>query len=203
MAGKTGFIHSCNDVKIKKGSYHLSLKESGFTDAQIKILWDFYVSRSFAASTGDPISLETCGWHDTQSKTDGLPVLESALAAAAGLASFCIIRNKTIRDTLGQMDLSNERICVSHSRAVLAQSFTYESDENETIKIKSAESRINAIFRHIRNSFAHGNTYFFPNGNCLLIDKDGSKTTAAILIPKESLWDWIAIVDKSKAYYNL
>ena len=203
MAGMAKFIHTCNDVKIEKAPHHLSLKESGFSDDQIKILWDFYVSRSFAATTGDPISLEVCGWHDSQSKTDGFPALESTLAAAAGLPSFCIIRNKTIKDTLRQMDLSNERICVSHARAVLAQNFTYESDENENVKIKSSESRINAIFRHTRNSFAHGNTYFFPNGNCLLLDKDGSKITAAILIPKQSLWEWISIVDRKNAYYNL
>lgn len=203
MPGMTGFEHSCADEKIEKAPYHISLKESGFTDDQIKVLWDFYVSRSFAAATGNPISLESCGWHDTQSKTDGFPALESALASSAGLASFCIIRNKTIKDTLSQMDLSNDRICISHSRAVLAQNFTYESDENEIVKIKSGESRINAIFRHIRNSFAHGNTYFFPNGNCLLIDKDGSKTAAAILVPKQALWDWIAIVDKNKTYYDL
>jgi hypothetical protein len=161
MAGMTGFTHCCNDAKIEKSQYNLSLKESGFTDDQIKIIWDFYVSRSFAAHTEAPISLESYGWHNTQSKTDGLPALENELAAAAELSSFCIIRSKTIKDTLGQMDLSNERICVSHSRAVLAQSFTYEPDENENVKIKSSESRIDAIFRHIRNSFAHGNTYFF------------------------------------------
>ena len=101
------------------------------------------------------------------------------------------------------MDLANDRICISHPRAVLTQNFTYESDENEIVKIKSTESRINAIFRHIRNSFAHGNTYFFPNGNCLLIDKYRTKTTAAILIPKQSLWDWISIVDRKKAYYDI
>lgn len=203
MAGMKGFIHNCTDTKIKKSPYHVTLKESGFTEDQINILWDFYVSRSFAAATGNPISLETCGWHDTQSKTDGFPALENALASTAGLTSFCIIRNNTIKDTLDQMDLSNEQICVSHSRAVLKQDFTYESDENEDAKIKSRENRINAIFRHIRNSFAHGNTYFFPNGNCLLVDKDGSKITSAILVPKQALWDWIAIVDKNNAYYSL
>ena len=203
MAGMAGFVHSCDDEKIEKAPYHLALKESGFTGDQINILWDFYVSRSFAAATGNPISIESCGWHDTQSKTDGFPALESELASAAGISAFCIIRNKTIKDTLSQMDLANDRICVSHPRAVLSQNFTYESDENETVKIKSGESRINAIFRHIRNSFAHGNTYFFPNGNCLLIDKDGSKTTAAILIPKQALWDWISIVDRKKAYYDI
>lgn len=193
----------CANCKKLEANVREAVKQLGIEATIEKVLWDFYVSRSFAAATGNPISLEACGWHDTQSKTDGYPALESALASTAGLSSFCIIRNKTIKDTLRQMDLSNERICVSHPRAVLTQNFTFESDENETVKIKSGESRINAIFRHIRNSFAHGNTYFFPTGNCLLIDKDGSKTTAAILVPKQALWDWIAIVDKYKTYYDL
>ena len=61
---------------------------------------------------------------------------------------------------------------VPHPRAVLTQNFTFESDENETVKIKSGESRINAIFRHIRNSL-HMGTHIFSLQNCLLIDKDG------------------------------
>ena len=35
MPGMTGFEHSCADEKIEKAPYHISLKESGFTDDQI------------------------------------------------------------------------------------------------------------------------------------------------------------------------
>jgi hypothetical protein len=90
------------------------------------MLRDFYVSRSFAESTRNPISLEKCGWNETRSKKDGYPALEETLSMAAGIASFCIIRNKTIKDTLSQMDLSNSRICISHPRAVLTQKCTKE-----------------------------------------------------------------------------
>jgi hypothetical protein len=44
---------------------------------------------------------------------------------------------------------------------------------------------------------------FFPNDNCLLLDKDGTTVSAAVLISKQALWDWISIVDKNKAYYDL
>ena len=200
MAGLSGFVHRCNDSKVNIIPYSSSLKDSGFSDEALTVLWDFYVSRSFAASTGNPISLEKCGWHDTQSKTEGCPALEKELVSNAGFISFAVIRSKTIKDTLAQMDLNNEHICVSHPRAVFMQNFSYESDEN--VRIKSMESRIHALFRHIRNSLAHGNTCFFPNNNCLLIDKDGTKVTAAILLPKQALWDWISIVDKNKKYYD-
>ena len=64
------------------------------------------------------------------------------------------------------------------------------------------ESRIKALFRHMRNSFAHGNTYFFDNNMVLLEDKDGGKITATILLPVHSLVDWIFIVDKNGNYYS-
>lgn len=202
MAGMTGFIHSCSETKVQKNKYRCALRDSDFSDSECNLIWDFYVARSFAATTGDPIFLDTYGWQTTQSNTDGLPALENQLAVAAGISSLCIVRNKTIKDTLSQMDLGQERLCVTHTRAVLMQNFSYEATENETVTIKSEESRINAIFRHIRNSFAHGNTFFFPNDMCLLEDKDGKKVTAAILIPKQVLLDWIYIVDKNHFHYK-
>ena len=100
------------------------------------------------------------------------------------------------------LDLYDDDICISHAKAVLIQKFKCNPDENEQVKIESIESRINAIFRHIRNSFAHGNTFFFDNGMCLLEDKDGSSITAEILIHQKSLVEWIYIVDRDNKYYK-
>lgn len=58
--------------------------------------------------------------------------------------------------------------------------------------------KIKCLFRHIRNAFAHGNTYFFENENVLLEDKDGKKVTARILIPQQALLEWTGIIDKSR-----
>lgn len=198
IAGKT---HRCDEAKVEKNLYRRSLKDSGFNDYQCNTIWDFYVARSFAAATGNQISLDNFGWKNTNSKVDGLPALEERMKTAASLPEFCIIRSRTINDTLAAMDLLNSRICISHPRAVIMQDFSFESDENEQVKIKSGESRINAIFRHIRNSFAHGNTYFFENGMCLLEDKDKGKITAEILVSKQSVLDWIQIVDRNHSYY--
>lgn len=43
------------------------------------------------------------------------------------------------------------------------------------------------MFAYIRNTFAHGNTYYFDNENVLLEDKDQRKITAWILIPMQAL----------------
>ena len=202
MAGLKGFTHSCEENLIDKNLFRCSLRDSSFSNEESTLIWDFYVARSFAAATGDPITLESYGWNDTNSKTNGYPALESALAQNSGISAFGIIRGKTIKDTLAAMGLNHDSICITHPRAVLTQNFYYESDENEVARVKSNESRVNAIFRHIRNSFAHGNTYFFDNEMCLLEDKDGCKLSAEILIPRRSLVDWIYIVDKDGVHYT-
>lgn len=202
MSGMKGFVHSCTEKTINKKAYGCSLKNSSFTDLEINMIWDFYVARSFAASTNNAISLKAYGWDTSTGKTSGLPALEKALAQNAGITSFAIIRYKTIKDTLQAMGLSDDYICITHPRAVLTQRYSAVSDENENIKIHSEENRIAAIFRHIRNSLAHGNTYFFDNGMCLLEDKDVNTKTAAILMPKQSLIDWIFIVDQNSTYYT-
>lgn len=201
MAGKNGFIHKCQSPKVNISSFKKGLKDSPFSPEQIAIIWDFYVSRSFAASTGLLIELVDYGWKNSPSKVDGLPKLEEDLASAAGIDSICFIRAKTIKDTLSAMDLSGEMICVEHPRAVLKQNHNVKVDENEQCKIESSESRIVCLFRHIRNSLAHGNTYFFENGRVLLIDKDGNTITAAILIQQRTLLDWISVVDYNQNFY--
>lgn len=199
MAGLRDFSHSCSEDKVMKIDHKCSLKNFSFSDTECRTIWDFYVSRSFAAETGLSISLSDYGWSSTQSNTDGFPALERRLAETAGIESFCIVRSNTIKDTLQQMGLSQDRICTAHPRAVLMQNFDIVIDENENTTINSKESRINAIFRHIRNSFAYGNTYLFPNGRCLLEDKEGSKKiTDEILLPCEALLLWIDIIDKER-----
>ena len=201
ISGMSGFEHICNNDKTNIELFRCSLKDSPFTDEEVSLIWDFYVSHSFAADTGSPVSLSDYGWKDTVSKTDGFPALEDALASNAGIARFCIIRCKTIKDTLKAMDLSNNYMCIAHPRAVMMQDFGCETDENEITKISFKESRINALFRHIRNALAHNNMFIFDNGMCLLQDKDKSKITASILFPQRSLIDWIYIVDKNRSKY--
>lgn len=202
MSGMEGFVHNCNENKVEKVEYRKTLRESKLASEECNLIWDFYVSRSFAAKTGNPIDLNVCGWKDTISKIDGYPALEKALADNAGILDFCIIRSKKLTDTRRALDLSNSRICVSHARAVMLQDYGVEANENEELKYTFVESRIKALFRHMRNSFAHGNTYFFDNNMVLLEDKDGGKITATILLPVHSLVDWIFIVDKNGNYYS-
>ena len=205
MAGMNGFMHHCSDDKVSKTANKKSLADSPFSYAQIDMLWDFYVTHTISGGSGLERSVSDYGWKKDDNKKDGYPALEKELIAKAGLSnSICFIRSATCKDTLSAMDLSNYAICVEHPRAVLLQKYSTTVDENEKISFSGGgENHVNCLFRHIRNSFAHGNTYFFDNGTILLEDMDKSRVTAAILVRQQTLLDWIALIDKDKRFYIL
>ena len=173
-----------------------SITNSGLTPEEIDLIWDFYVTKSPAEQSGQSISFISYGWEDTTSKENGFRALEEALAHEAGLDSFVFVRAKTIKDTLNANDLGNDRISIERSRAVLMQNYSISIDEKEKMTLKSSESRVKCLFRHIRNAFAHGNTYFLGQRMIVLEDKEGKTITARILIPLQCLLDWITVVDK-------
>ncbi len=204
MAGMTGFSHRCEEPKVEKIKYKKPIRLSAFSKEQIDMIWDFYVTCSFAGESGQPKSLEEYGWRLGKNREKILNSLEVALMSKAGIPKLCSIRSSSIKDTLLQCDLSNSLICPVHPRIVVQQKYSVTVDENEKITFAGGgENRIVCLFRHIRNAFAHGNTYFFDNGTVLLEDKDGSKITAEILVNQQTLLDWIKIIDKDERFYRL
>ena len=203
MAGMTGFAHKCESKKTEWQLYKGSLKESSFSHTQVSMIWDFYVTHTFVGESGQAYTLEDYGWDLSKNREKTLKMLEEQLSKAAGINKLCCIRSSTIKDTLATCDLGGKHICIEHPRAVLMQNFNLTVDENETIKFAGGgENRVTCLFRHIRNSFAHGNTYFFDS-TVLLEDKDKQKITAKILLQQKTLLDWISIIDKDKKYYEL
>lgn len=206
MAGKTGFEHRCEKDKVQKSEYKKSLKDSAFSHAQINMIWDFYVTHAISGGTGLTRTLENYGWENTNSATTGYGAVEKVLFSDKYFEKICFIRSNKCAHTLAAMDLANDRICVEHTRAVMLQNYHITVDENDTPTFDSnnpAESKLTAFFRHIRNAFAHANTYFFNNGMVLLEDKDKSKATASILIKQQTLLDWIKVIDKDENFYVL
>lgn len=110
------------------------------------------------------------------------------------MSAFCLIKSDDIVNTLDSMNLT-EKICVEHPRAVLKQNFKVTVLEDGTAVIAQQESRLECLFRHIRNSLAHNHTYLFENNNILLEDcEENGKVSARILIPRDSLLEWIKII---------
>ena len=205
MAGMTGFTHKCESPKTEWQLYKCSLKESSFSHAQVSMIWDFYVTHSFTGGSGQSYTLEDYGWDlSDNSRERTLKTLENQLLKAAGIDKLCCIRSKTIKDTLKACNFNEKYICTEHPRAVLMQRHSVTIDENETMKFAGGgENRITCLFRHIRNSFAHGNTYFFNGNTILLEDKDSTTPTGMILLRQKTLLDWISLIDKDKKYYEL
>lgn len=190
--------HICTSKKYDIQNRKMAIKDSGFSADEVNLIWDFYVTKSPAEQSAQSISFINYGWADTTNKENGYPALENALAKDAGIESFYMIRATSIKKTLNLVDLGNKTICIEHPRAVLMRKYSISVDEKEKMKFTRSESRVACLFRHIRNSFAHGNTYFFENDMMLLEDKDKSTVTSRILLPRKSLLSWIDITDKDK-----
>ncbi len=204
MAGMKGFEHNCSSEKAIIADYKKSLMESEYSFAQIDMIWDFYVTHALGGTSGLKRELLDYGWDKTEYGECGYNALEKLISESAGIEKLCFIRSKSCKDTLALMDLSNDRMCVNHPRAVLLQKYSTTVDENENIQFAGGgENHISCLFRHIRNSFAHGNTYFFDNKTVLLEDKDGNTVSARILIKMQTLLDWIALIDRDQNYYAL
>lgn len=196
MAGKTGCVHKCEGNRLNPNGYAISLRDSSFSEHECNIIWDFYVSHAISdKNTID--NLLAYGWSITNSKTDGYPALEKSLANAAGLAEFHLIRSTDIKDTLSAMSLTGTMVCIDHPRAVMKRNASTKVNENETLEFTESEGRVLCIMRHVRNSLAHNNTYFFQNDMLMLEDKEKTKITARILMEKKALLDWIKIIDKN------
>ena len=190
------YIHNCGNDKVKIDNYIKSILRMGFSDIQLKNIINFYLCNTPMLKNDkndSPFGLKTLksyGWVGNQ-----LSKLEGKLLKAANIGNFILIKSDRIDETLKNMDLS-EKICIEHPRAVLKQNFSVTVKENGTANISETETRMECLFRHIRNPIAHNHTYCFDNGNIILEDRDEKGIiSAVILMPKQALLEWIDIVD--------
>jgi hypothetical protein len=94
----------------------------------------------------------------------------------------------------------NKPIDIDTPRIVCLSPFTIADEEAPKAKVGEAES----VLTHIRNAFAHGNTYYFDNKYVLFEDKDQrGSITARILLSQQSLIDWIRLIDHESRYYEI
>jgi hypothetical protein len=199
------YVHSCNNAKVEMVVYRKNLSDSTasvYTPEQFQSIIDYYVSKAPVIKNngaGDAFglrSLSEIGW-----KGSGLGTLERELIKSSEM-TLVFIRSDAITHTLKAMDLDT-RICCEHPRAVLKQSFKLKAKENGEIEVTNSETRMECLFRHIRNSLAHGRTYIFNNSNIMLEDcDDNGVLSARILIKAQTLIDWMAIIDHPDNYLN-
>lgn len=135
-------------------------------------------------------SLKDYGWTGTAAMSR----LEGQLLKAANMGIFCFIKSDTIDETLASMGLG-EKMCIEHPRAVLKQNVKVALFEDGSTEVRQQETRMECLFRHMRNSIAHNHTYLFDNGNIMIEDRDDNgRVSARILAPKSILLEWMKIV---------
>lgn len=193
------FLHNCGGSKVRIKENIKSITDMNFENKQVLDILEFYLFHAPVLKSGKDDdefglkSLKKYGW----SGNSAINKLEGRLLKASSIAVFCFIKSDSITQTLESMDLLDE-ICVQHPRAVLKQNCSSSIQEDGTTVISQHETRMECLFRHIRNSFAHNHTYLFENDNILLEDSDESgKISARILMPKKALIEWMDIIKKT------
>ena len=192
------YIHNCGEEKVKMDVYAKSITDMGFARDKILEILIFYLFQApvlksnKAADVFGLKSLKDYGWVGNADMSK----LEGRLLKASGIGNFCFIKADSINQTLEAMDLS-DKICIIHPRAVIKQNHMVTIQEDGKAVINQQETRMECLFRHLRNSLAHNHTYLFDNDNILLEDSDDSGCiTARILMPKQALIDWMTIIMK-------
>lgn len=191
-----------SDISIS-GQDESGEKECLCTPEIFRRIVDFYVSKAPVLKNNKKDtegfglrSLKDLGWVGNT----GLGRLEAELKSSADLTLY-FIRSNSIDSTLESMNLDG-CICIEHARGVLQQKHNIVLKENGEVSITPDESRMECLFRHIRNSLAHGRTYSFNNGYIMLEDMDNqsNKITARLLIKFQSLIEWIEIIGNPEKY---
>lgn len=187
--------------------FQSSLYETNELNAEeSSAIWDFYVSKSPASSAAQKRSASSYGLKE-------LPYDEMLEIAGFSSANREMLMATDISGVLNELDLSIERkvkgrdkkmpveIDIDTPRFVCMQNFTIKDRSKQA---SPSISKPITLLTHIRNSLAHGCTFFLPNRNVLFQDKaagNKGKTTAMILMPTACLITWIRLIDYTGKYY--
>lgn len=183
--------------------FHKAIYNIGLPKEQEAAIWDFYVTHAIASSASQKRSAKDYG-------RSQLPWEEMKIVAGIRKDNVKILLANSINDTLKKYDLivtegKGERktlkaIDIDVLRIVCTTPYKIADENPPASKVGEAES----VLTHIRNSFAHGMTYFFDNGNVMFEDKASSgQITARMILRKQTLLDWIGLIDKENRYYVL
>lgn len=179
-----------------------SINESGFSSDEIAMIWEFYVTKAIAKSAEQRRTVA-----DYNLKQ--LPLHNMLQLAGVAIENAKVLCANSINRTLANMDLQivegtgdrkqNKPIDIDICRIVCVTPYSIADEEKPKPCVGEAES----ILTHIRNSLAHGLTYFLDNGNVLFEDKDNrGGITARMIVKQECLLTWIELIDHEHRFYG-
>ncbi len=188
------YIHNCGSELFNESDYVCCLSDMGFSEEEVINIYKFYVEQALTLRNNENaiFNLRRLSDYGSHGGSD-MSRLEGQLLRTANLSNFILIKAETINNTLEVMNLK-DRICIEHPRAVMKQNYKVSINEDGSVNLSQSETRMECLFRHIRNSLAHGQTYYFRNDMLMLEDSDGKNITARIVISKQALLDWITII---------
>ncbi len=182
----------------------MSISECGYWSRdEISEIWDFYVTKSVASSSSQRRTAANYGLKfipfDTILTFSGVPDNRRDMLKA-----------DSIPGVLKEYDFeyfkkgTNEQVAIDidSPRLVCIQPYSI-TDRGEPVA--KGDGKGVTLLTHIRNSLAHGLTFFFDNGMMLLEDKAGGssgKTTAMMLLPQTALLDWLRAIDINAQFYS-
>lgn len=184
--------------EYKKSIYDLGLDKDSET-----ILWDFYVTKAICNSASQKRTPSDYGLK----KIPYERMLE--VAGITPLNAVPLLAN-TMPKTLERLGLNTtegkgkdkREIGIETTPCRFAFITPYTISDNDIPKGNCGKGE--SLLTHVRNAFAHGNTYFFKDGTMLLEDKDQrGNITARIIIKVETLFAWIKLIDKNEKYYHI
>lgn len=193
------YIHSCKSQSVELAHKKISFSAISYTNDEFKTIISFFlleapIEKEKTDGSKNQKSLKDYEWYGNPKLSN----LERELLKSSDIPMFCFIKSDSINETLKQM-LLFDNICTEHPRAVLKLNYKVTVYESGQTELQTTESRMECLFRHIRNALAHNCIYSFENGNILLEDIETNKSISArILIKKDTLLEWIKIIKNEK-----
>lgn len=187
--------------------YQSSLYETDKLNAgESSAIWDFYVSKSPAASAAQKRSANDYGLkefpYEEMLNLSGFSSTNQEMLMATDIAGVLNELDLTIEHKdKGSGNKTPVEIDIDTPRFVCMQRFNIKDRSKQA---SPSISKSITLLTHIRNSLAHGCTYFLPNENILLQDKvngNTGKVTAMILMPATCLIAWIRLIDYTGKFY--
>ena len=171
-------------VDISRDSSYISLYEKYANNSKMVLMCNFF--QYYSANKSDsPISMEL----DTLLTDEQKDELFSKLIDVAKIKKDDIIFNSILRNKIKEireMELSDETLNCDRIKGFIHQ--------NNPPKNGRAQHEIDALFKRIRDAFAHGRTAF--NGEFLILEDKSKQLTGRLIITEHVLLEWKKTIEQ-------
>ena len=170
-------------IDISKDSSYASVFQAGFDSKTILALSDFYQYR-IANANDSPLSLKIdLMLSDAQKDELFKGLLSSVGVSDSDILFSSILRNK-IND-IRKMELSDNTLKCDRIKG-----FFHQKNQSKT---GISQHKIDSMFKHIRNSFAHGRISF--NSSFLVLEDKVNELTGRLVITVDALCRWQTLIE--------